>query len=89
MAISLDTPREPLTLLPRGSTITRSSRFHQSLAHEGRRAQDIPVLQAHRQIAIGRRHQAGLVQHFAEADNLVPVLLLGLHEFGPECAGKA
>jgi hypothetical protein len=29
------------------------------------------------------------VKHLAEADNLVPVLLLGLHEFGPQRAGKA
>ena len=57
--------------------------LQQSFAHQRGRAKNVAVLQAHRQVAIGRRHQPCLVKQLAEADNLFPVLLLRLHAPSP------
>ena len=57
--------------------------LHHALAHDRGRAQQRAVGHAHGEVAVGCRHHATLMQHFAEAHDVVAVLLYRFHAVSP------
>lgn len=63
--------------------------FHHAFAHQRGSAQDCPVVHPHGEVAIGRGNQPILMKHFAEAYDIVAMLLNCSHTEIPKALVSA